>query len=232
MEARVAEVVVLTGVSRGIGRATALALAERDVSLALLGRPSAGHDATVAACRERGVEVQTLACDMADADQIAACARAVLDEHGAPSVVIHNAGHLERGPSVHEIDIATWDRILAVNLRGPFLLTRALLPSMLERGAGRFLHVSSVSGTIGCPQMAHYGSSKWGLIGFHEALSAELKGTGLLSIAILPGSVDTDMLQKTPFPPDMPPEAVAEVMRYYALDAPAAVAGARVQVYG
>ena len=92
--------------------------------------------------------------------------------------------------------------------------------------------MSSISGTIGCPHMAHYGTSKWGLLGFHAALHDELKGTGVLSIAILPRSVDTDMLAKVPFPPDMTAEAVAEVMVYYGLDAPAAVAGARVQVYG
>jgi len=80
--------------------------------------------------------------------------------------------------------------------------------------------------------MAHYGASKWGLIGFHRALSEELRGRGVQSIAILPGSVDTDMLKKTPFNPDMSAEEVADVIIYYGLDAPAAVHGATVQVYG
>ena len=226
------ELVLITGVSRGIGRACALAFAERGKRLALVGRASEGQEATRAACEALGADVRAYACDVAQHDDVERAARRVLDEQGCPHVVINNAGMLERGPRVHEIDVDVWDRILAVNLRGPFLVTRALLPAMLEAGRGRFLHVSSISGTIGCPQMAHYGASKWGLLGFHAALSDELKGTGLVSVAILPGSVDTDMLAKVPFPPDMTAEAVAEVMVYYALDAPVAIAGARVQVYG
>ena len=226
------ELVVITGVSRGIGRACARAFAARGTRLALLGRASKGQQATRAACEALGVEVEAYPCDVAERRDVERAAGRVLQEQGCPSVVVNNAGMLERGPKVHEIDVDLWDRILAVNLRGPFLVTRALLPAMLEAGRGRFLHVSSISGTIGCPHMAHYGTSKWGLLGFHAALHDELKGTGVLSIAILPGSVDTDMLAKVPFPPDMTAEAVAEVMVYYGLDAPAAVAGARVQVYG
>lgn len=224
--------VVITGVSRGIGRACAVAFARRGARLALMGRASEGQEATRAACEAAGAQVRAYACDVAERADVEQASRRVLDEQGCPTVVINNAGMLERGPKVHEIDVDLWDRILAVNLRGPFLLTRAFLPAMLEAKRGRFLHVSSISGTIGCPHMAHYGTSKWGLLGFHAALSDELKGTGVLSVAILPGSVDTDMLAKVPFPPDMTPEAVAEVMVYYALDAPVAIAGARVQVYG
>ncbi|MEZ4437561.1 MAG: SDR family oxidoreductase [Polyangiaceae bacterium] len=223
---------VITGVSRGIGRAVALQLAARGVTLSLLGRPSEGHEATVAACRARGVRVGSHACDLADPASVSAAARGLLAAEGTPTVVVNNAAILERGRRVQDIEPDEWDRVLAVNLRGPFLLTRALLPAMLGAGRGRFLHVSSISGTIGCPEMAHYGASKWGLLGFHAALSEELKGTGLLSVAILPGSVDTEMLEKTPFPPDMTPEEVAGLMVFYALDAPSAVAGARVEVYG
>ena len=226
------DVAVITGVSRGIGRAVALKLAQRGLSLALLGRQSALHEKAVSDCAALGVAVKSYACDMAERQQIEAAARALLEEMGTPRVVVNNAARLERGPLVQDIDVDVWDNILAINLRGPFLLTRALLPSMLKAGRGRFLHVSSVSGTIGCPHMAHYGSSKWGLIGFHLALSDEIRGSGVQSIAILPGSVDTEMLQKTPFPPDMPAADVAEVMIYYALDAPDAVHGARVPIVG
>jgi 3-oxoacyl-[acyl-carrier protein] reductase len=169
---------------------------------------------------------------MSDAEQIARAAAALLADGDAPDVVIHNAALLLRGPKVHEIAVEDWDRVMATNLRGPFLLSRALLPAMLERGRGRLLHVASVSGTIGCPQMAHYGATKWGLIGLSKALADELRGTGLLSLAILPGSVDTDMLKETPFPPDMTADEVADVMVYYALDAPPAVHGACVEVMG
>lgn len=225
------ELAVITGVSRGIGRATALAFAERGVELALLGRPSSGHDATVRDCSAL-VTTHSYACDMADAGQIERAASALLAQQGTPTIVVNNAAILERGPRVHELEPSAWDRVLAVNLRAPFLLSRALLPSMLASDRGRILFIASVSGTIGCPRMAHYGASKWGLIGLAQALSEELRDTQLMSLAILPGSVDTDMLKKTPFPPDMSTTDVAAVITYYALDAPLAVAGAQVQVYG
>lgn len=227
------DLVVITGVSRGIGRACALAIADRHLPLALVGRESASHRATQQACSERSdAPVSSYDCDLSRHQDIQQACAAIVDAHGAPSLVINNAGYLERGPRVHEIDVATWDRILATNLRGPFLVCRALLPSMLAAKRGRFLHLASISGTIACPQMAHYGASKWGLIGFHKALSEELRSTGVGSIAILPGSVDTAMLEKTPFDPDMSAADVAKVILYYGLDAPDVVHGAEVQVYG
>lgn len=227
------EVAVITGVSRGIGRACALAIAERHMGLALVGRPSESHSETRRACAERSdAQVESYDCDLSKHDDIERTCAAIIDRHGAPSLVINNAGHLERGPLVHEIDIATWDHILDTNLRGPFLVSRALLPSMLAAKRGRFIHIASISGTIACPHMAHYGASKWGLIGFHKALSEELRGTGVSSIAVLPGSVDTAMLEKTPFEPDMSADEVAKVVVYYGLDAPPVVHGAEVQVYG
>lgn len=225
------ELAVITGVSRGIGRATALALARRGIELALIGRPSDAHNRTVGEC-EALVKTRSYACDMANRDEVQGAAAELVHEQGTPTVVVHNAAILERGPKLHELDPDDWDRLLAVNLRGPYLLSHALLPSMLAADRGRLLFISSVSGTIGCPHMAHYGASKWGLIGLSQALHEELRGTGLMSLAILPGSVDTDMLKKTPFPPDMSAAEVADVIVYYALDAPPAVAGAKVQVYG
>jgi 3-oxoacyl-[acyl-carrier protein] reductase len=223
--------VVVTGVSRGIGRAAALAFAERGCALALIGRDSERHRATVEDCRARGVRVEDFPCELADAEALQQTATALL-AMGTPAVVLHNAAELERGAKVHELAVEAWDRMMAVNLRAPFVLTRALLPAMLAAGRGRVLFVSSVSGTIGCPEMAHYGASKWGLIGLSKALADELRGTGLQAMAVLPGSVDTDMLRKTPFPPDMSAEDVAQVIVFHALDAPDAMNGANVEVFG
>lgn len=225
------ELAVITGVSRGIGRATALALAKRGVELALLGRPSQRHDQVVAECAAR-VPTKSYRCDVGIRADIEDAARELLRAQGAPTIVVHNAAVLERGPKVHELEPEAWDHLMAINLRGPFLLSRALIPAMLAEDRGRLLFIASVSGTIGCPQMAHYGASKWGLIGLAKSLAQELKGTNLMSLAILPGSVDTDMLEKTPFPPDMSASEVADVITYYALDAPHAVTGAAVEVYG
>jgi len=226
------ELVVITGASRGIGRATARAFAARGLRLALLGRPSARQEETVAECRSLGVEAYEYAFDLTSADALAQAARDLLAKQGTPRVVIHNAGDLVRGPLVHETPVDDWDRVLSVNLRAPFLLSRALLPSMLAAGRGRIVHVSSISATLGSPGAASYSASKWGLIGLSKSLADELRGTGLQSLAILPGSTDTDMLAQTPFPAKMSPEHVARLLVFYALDAPDAIQGSAVEMFG
>ncbi len=223
---------VITGASRGIGRACALAFAHRGARLALLGRASEGHRQTVRDCEALDAEVFSADCDVSDAAAIERNAAAIVSQLGAPDVVLNNAGLLVRGPRVHELSLQQWQRVMQINVTAPFLFCRAFLPAMLARGSGRFLHMASVSGTIACPNAAAYGSSKWALIGFSKSLAAELRGSGLQSIAILPGSVDTDMLKQTPFPPDMTSADIAELVCYHALDAPAATNGANVEVYG
>jgi 3-oxoacyl-[acyl-carrier protein] reductase len=225
-------IAAITGSSRGIGRATALALARRGVDLALLSRPSEQQRQTEADCRALGVRAVTYPCDVADEAAVGRAATALVDELGAPDAVINNAAILARGPRVWETPVAEWDRVLGVNLRGAFLVCRALLPAMIEAAKGRLVHVASISGTIGCPQQAAYGVSKWGLLGLHRALTEELRGTGVLSIAVLPGSVDTEMLAQTPFRADMGPDDVAGVIAYLVLDAPAGVHGASLEVFG
>ncbi|MBM4374058.1 MAG: SDR family oxidoreductase [Deltaproteobacteria bacterium] len=226
------DLAVITGASRGIGRATALALAQRGLSLALLGRPSPRQSEAVTACRALGVDAHEYAFELTDAAALAAAASELVVRQGTPRVVINNAGDLVRGPRVHETTVEDWDRILAVNLRAPFLLCRALLPSMLAAGRGRFVHVSSISATMGSPGAASYCASKWGLLGLSKSLADELRGTGLQSVAVLPGSTDTDMLAKTPFAPQMSADDVARLLVFYGLDAPDAVQGSLVEMFG
>lgn len=224
-----AELGVVTGSSRGIGRAIAVALAARGLDLALLSRPSEAQSETVRACRAAGVQVQDVPCDVADPDAIERAARAVT---GTPQVLVNNAGVLFRGSPLWETDVEAFETTMAVNVRAPYLVCRAFVPRMLAAGRGRVVHIASISSTLGCPQQAAYGASKWALLGMHRALSEELKGTGVQSMAVLPGSVRTDMLAQTPFSPDMEPEDVAKVVVFAALDAPNAMQGADLQVYG
>ncbi|MBM4360883.1 MAG: SDR family oxidoreductase [Deltaproteobacteria bacterium] len=226
------ELVVLTGASRGIGRATARAFAKRGCRLALLGRASPRLDEAVEECRAIGVEAHRYAFELTDAAALAQAVSSLLEAQGPPRVVVNNAGDLVRGPRVHETRIEDWDRVLAVNLRAPFLLCRALLPAMLEAGRGRLVHVSSISGTLGSPGAAPYSASKWGLIGLSKSLAEELKDTGLQSVALLPGSTDTDMLAQTPFPPRMSADDVARMLVFLGLDAPDAVQGSAVEMFG
>jgi 3-oxoacyl-[acyl-carrier protein] reductase len=222
--------VVLTGASRGIGRATALALAQRRVQLALVGRASTALDETrrLASATAPSVVVE---CELRDADSVERAAASVLDRIGVPDAVINNAGTITRA-SVEATSTRDWDDQLAVNLRAPFLLTRGFLPAMRERGRGRLVFVSSISATLGSPRAAAYAASKWGLVGFVKSLAEELSESGLMAVAVLPGSVDTDMLRGSGFSPRMTAGDVATTLTHYALDASRAHNGGVIEMFG
>jgi 3-oxoacyl-[acyl-carrier protein] reductase len=226
------EVALVTGAGRGVGRAIALGLAKRGARLALVGRKSAQHAETLrlveALSGHRALEVFA---DFADAASLERAAAHVVSELGAPRVVVHNAGMVVRA-SIEETSVADWDEQLNVNLRAPFVLTRALLPSMRAAGAGRFVFVGSISASLGAPRAAAYAASKWGLTGLVKSLAEELKDSGLMACVVQPGSIDTDMLKGAPFPARMSAEEVAKTVEFLALDAPLAHNGAVVEMFG
>lgn len=226
------DLAVVTGASRGIGRATVLELARRGCDVALLGRPSPALETAASEARALGVEARAFACDVAYEEQVARAAAAVLDAMGTPRVVVNNAGIVRRGRAVHETEVATWDEVVAVNLRGPFLVARVFLPAMLAAGRGRLVQVASISATIGSPGAASYAASKWGLVGLTKSLAEELRDRGLQAVAVLPGSVDTDMLVGSGFEPRMTARDVAGLIAYAALDAPDAITGSALEMFG
>jgi 3-oxoacyl-[acyl-carrier protein] reductase len=223
--------VVVTGASRGIGRATALALAERGCDLALIGRSTPRLDAVLAELEARSNVAHAFFCDLADRAALAAAAARLLAKHGAPDAVIHNAGIIHRAP-IEALSVEAFDEQLAVNLRAPFILTQQLLPAMRARRSGRVVHVASISATIGTAGAAAYCASKWGMVGLMKSLAEELTGSGLMTVAVLPGSVDTEMLQGSGFAPRMTAEDVAKTLVHYALDAPVAHNGAIIEMFG
>jgi len=216
---------LVTGASRGIGRATALELARKGVELTVLGRPSAALDEVVKATGATAV-----ACELTDPERVIAAAREALAS-GVPDVVIHNAGIIERA-TIEDTSLESFERQLAVNLRAPFVLTRELLPSLRAAGRGRIVFIGSIASTMGTARAATYCASKWGLVGLMKSLAEELSGTGLSTLAVLPGSVDTEMLAGSGFDPRMTAEDVAHTVAWYALEAPLAHNGGVVELFG
>jgi 3-oxoacyl-[acyl-carrier protein] reductase len=227
------EAAIVTGASRGIGRAIAIALAARGVKVALAARNEEALASVAAAIREGGGRALEAPADVSDEAQVAAMVERSAKELGPVDLLVNNAGLVERR-AVVDTDPALWDRVLDVNLKGAFLCTKAVLPSMIARGRGRIVNVSSISGRLGTPLLASYCASKWGLIGLTKATAEELKPQGVQVFAACPGSVNTDMLEKglPGAEPDMEPEDVASIVVYLATDAPDAMTGAAVDVFG
>jgi 3-oxoacyl-[acyl-carrier protein] reductase len=224
-------IAVVTGASRGIGRATALQLSEMGFSLALLGRASGGLESTLAEVRRKGVRAEAIFCDLQRPDDIRTASGQVMNALGVPSVLVNNAGVVHRA-SVENMTLAEWDEQLDVNARAPFLLSQAFLPEMRKAKAGRIIQVASISSTLGSALGSAYCASKWALVGFMKSLAAEISGTGVTTLAVLPGSVDTSMLDGSGFPARMSPEEVARTIGYYAKDPSPAHNGAVVEMFG
>ncbi len=205
---------LVTGASRGIGRAIAETLVAEGIQVAVCASRSAPEI--------RGAAFSSR-CDVSDESQVAA----LFGQAGRTDCVVINAGVLERGP-IEEFTAAQWDRVLGVNLRGAFLCAR----EAFRTGATRIVAVGSISGTLGTPHAAAYNASKWGLTGLIKSLAEEGRERGVFCAAVLPGAVDTEMLKQTPFKPTLRPQDVARVVKFLCTDAPFAMSGSAVEVFG
>jgi NAD(P)-dependent dehydrogenase (short-subunit alcohol dehydrogenase family) len=218
---------IVTGGGRGIGAAVARELTGRGARVTVFARTAAEVDEVV---RSGGAALAVAGDVTAEADlvRLRASHERVL---GPCDVLVHAAGVLERG-RVEVLDPAAWRRVLEVNLTGVFLLTRAVLPGMRARARGRILAIASIAGHLGTPEGSAYNASKWGLIGFAKSLAEELRGSGVQVMTVSPGGVDTRMLAQTPFPPAMGAGEVARVVGWCAAEAPDAMNGSDVEVFG
>jgi len=134
-------------------------------------------------------------CDVrAQADVDTFVARTI-EEFGGLDIVVNNAGILTGGKPSHEIDDATWDMVISINLTGVFRMSRATVPHLIARGGGRIINIASVAGLVGTPNFGHYCASKHGVVGLTKAMAAELAEHDITVNAVCPGAVDTAMVQ-------------------------------------
>jgi NAD(P)-dependent dehydrogenase (short-subunit alcohol dehydrogenase family) len=223
---------VVTGASRGIGRAIALRLAEAGADVALWARDAASLSRVADEVTALGARAQATACDVTDPAAVTRAAELVRRTLAPVKIVVNNAGAVLRKPLV-ELSDAEWRGVMAVNLDGTFHVTRAFLPD-LTRAGGRVINISSRAGREGTPLLAAYCAAKHGVVGLTRALAEELRAAKVSVNAICPGSVDTPMLREglPEASPEMTPDDIARTALFLAHAAPSALTGACINVYG
>jgi NAD(P)-dependent dehydrogenase (short-subunit alcohol dehydrogenase family) len=187
-------VALVTGAASGIGAGIAEGFAREGADLALVDLVSEADAADVLdAVRQHGSRVSWHSGDVSSEPAVAAFTAAALAEHGRVDVLVNNAGIFTQS-LLEDMTVEEWDRVLAVNLRGTFLCSRALIGPMLERGWGRVINIASQLGQIGGEEVAHYSASKGGVIALTKAMAREVARRGVLVNAIAPGPVQTPLL--------------------------------------
>ncbi|GAA1545387.1 SDR family NAD(P)-dependent oxidoreductase [Nocardioides humi] len=183
---------VLTGASRGLGAAMARELAARGASVVLLARSLPGLTAVAAEIADAGGSATAIPCDLGDPERVRDVAAAVVADHGPVDVLVNNAG-TGWDLSTLETSDADVERVFRVNLFGAMALTRELGRSMVERGSGKVINVSSVGGLVGIPSLSVYGASKAAVAHWTKALAAEWARHGVTVNAVAPGLFLTEM---------------------------------------
>jgi 3-oxoacyl-[acyl-carrier protein] reductase len=198
------KVAIVTGASRGIGAAIAKKLAADGASVALCARNLAACEATAEEVRKLGVEAMAMAVDVADAAQVDACVKAVLEKFGRIDIMVNNAGVTKDGLLMRMSD-ADWDLVVDTNLKGTFLFCRAVSRPMMKNKApdgtvcgGSIINITSVVGITGNAGQANYTASKGGVISLTKTVAKELGSRGIRCNAVAPGFIRSDMTDSLP----------------------------------
>jgi 3-oxoacyl-[acyl-carrier protein] reductase len=213
---------LVTGASRGIGRAIAKALAAEGAQVVLAARDTAKLADAVAEITETGGRAQALALDVADRSSVEAAMAQVLSAHGRLDHLVNNAG-VARDNLLLRMKDEEWQQVLATNLTGVFLCTQAALKPMVRQRSGRIVSITSVVGLGGNPGQANYAASKAGIVGFTKSVAREVASRGITANAVAPGFIETDM---TAAMSEKAREAVASAIPMGRTGRPEDVAGA------
>jgi 3-oxoacyl-[acyl-carrier protein] reductase len=241
VEGRVA---LVTGGGRGIGRAIAVRLAQEGARVAISYRSNdAAAEETAELVRKAGVECETFKGDVASPEEVEALMKGVGEAFGSVEILVNNAG-TTRDNILLRMKDAEFDEVLATNLKGTYLCTRAVLRGMVRARWGRIVNISSVVGLLGNAGQANYAASKAGIIGFTKSVAREVAGRGITANAVAPGYVETELtgelpekikeqiLNQVPVGRFGEPEEIAEVVAFLAGERAEYVTGQTIAVDG
>lgn len=211
------KVAFITGAARGIGKATAIALAKEGVNVGLLAKTETTLKEVSAELEGMGVQVAYAAADVASKEQVETAIEALTNQLGPADILINNAG-IAAFASVLEMDPEQWKRIIDTNLLGTYYVTRAVLPQLIEKNGGDIINISSTSGLSGAATSSAYSASKFAVIGFTESLAQEVRRNNIRVSALNPSTVATDLaldlslIKENNDSKFMQPEDIAEII--------------------
>ncbi|WP_078543328.1 3-ketoacyl-ACP reductase [Litchfieldia alkalitelluris] len=207
---------LITGAGKGIGRATAIALAKEGVNIGLLARTEADLVSVSKEIEDLGVKVAFATADVSSMEEVDAAVSQLTNSLGTFDILINNAGIGKFGKFL-ELDPQEWKKIIDVNLMGVYYVTRAVLPQLIEKNGGDIINISSTAGQKGAPVTSAYSASKFGLLGLTESLALEVRKHNIRVTALTPSTVATELAYKenlTDGNPEkvMQPEDLAEII--------------------
>jgi 3-oxoacyl-[acyl-carrier protein] reductase len=208
------KVALITGGARGIGKAVALAYAREGARLAICARTESEINETVQEIQKLKADAQGWPCDVSIEESVKDFVGAIIKEFGRIDVLVNNAGVMTRPVPITELEVKKWDYTIAVNLRGPFLITKSVLPVMIKQKSGSIINVSSMVGRGAYANFIAYATSKWGLEGFTQTLAAEARSSNIRVNSVEPGYVATRLTGYN----GSEPESVTDVFVYLASD--------------
>jgi NAD(P)-dependent dehydrogenase (short-subunit alcohol dehydrogenase family) len=215
------KVALITGAGRGIGKAVALAYAREGARLAICARTEAEIHQAVKEIQSLKVDAQGWPCDVSLEESVTDFVGSVVKAFGRLDVLVNNAGVMTRPVPITQLEVRKWDYTIAVNLRGPFLVTRSVLPLMMKQKTGSIINVSSMVGRGAYGNFIAYATSKWGLEGFTQTLAAECRSSNIRVNSVEPGYVATKLTGYN----GSRPESVTDVFVYLASDEANGVTG-------
>ena len=222
------KVALITGSGRGIGKAVAMAYAREGAKLALCARTASELEQTVKEIQALKAECKGWSCDVSLEEPVRDFVASVTKVFGRIDVLVNNAGVMTRPVPIAELEVKKWDYTIAVNLRGPFLVTQAVLPVMMQQKSGSIINVSSSIGRSAYANFIAYATSKWGLEGFTQTLAVETRSQGVRVNSVEPGYVATKLTGYH----GSKPESVTEVFVFLASEESKGITGKMLSASG